>query len=180
MKVHCCLCGQDGKDGSVFTIKSEAHGKANAGALSTHVAREHKSERGLVAAELAPAKPLDKVKIKVKDSPNAAGSTLDDYGFGAARALLGRENPIESRFLKALVDWLAGDLLPLSLVDSPRFRDMIRAANPSLWVPSRGTLATTDIPQRARDLIQSTQPAARLWRSESQRPLLTVLHCHLI
>lgn len=79
--------------------------------------------------------------------------TLDFFGFGATTKLK-RDNAMESRFLKALVDWLAGDLLPLSLVDSPRFRAMIQAANPNLWVPSRGTLANKDVPERAKVLMQ--------------------------
>lgn len=133
LTIHCCLCGKDGQTASSFAIKTPASPKGTYGALSTHVLRHHQSLQALVEARLGRNERKPQVKMEVKFK---------------------RENPMEARFLRSLVDWLAGDLLPLSVVDSPRFRDMIQVANPNLWVPSRGTLAQRDIPERARSLMK--------------------------
>ena len=46
----------------------------------------------------------------------------------------------------ALVSFIAGNLLPLSTVESPHFHDLMNASNPKYQVPTRKTLSTKLLP----------------------------------
>ena len=50
---------------------------------------------------------------------------------------------------------IAGDLLPLSLVDSPLFHSLMEAANDSYQVPSRKYLSSKMLPERSANLKQA-------------------------
>ena len=47
-----------------------------------------------------------------------------------------------------LVSFIAGNLLPLSTVESPHFHDLMNASNPKYKVPTRKTLSTKLLPSK--------------------------------
>jgi hypothetical protein len=94
------------------------------------------------------AKSTEKHQDELKPQASLDQSaTLDGFVLVSKVKQYGRDNPLEARFLRALVDWLCGDLLPLNTVESPRFKALLQSLNPNIWIPSRGTLAKTDIPK---------------------------------
>jgi hypothetical protein len=150
MKVHCQLCGRNGKSAAVLSTAS------GYGSLSTHVRRSHRSLLDKLTQQLA--KSTTSVEKDQEEHVSASvdqSATLDGFGFVPKKAKpYGRDNPLEARFLRVLIDWLCGDLLPLNTVESPHFQALIQCLNPNIWIPSRGTLATTDIPNRAQALLK--------------------------
>ena len=80
---------------------------------------------------------------------------------------------------EALVTFIAGDLLPLSIVESPRFHDVMDVANVRYQVPSRKHLSTKLLSQRTTEIrekvMKSLQKAevicvtVDLWSSRQMR-----------
>ena len=53
------------------------------------------------------------------------------------------KHPKQKQVTDALVDFIAEDLMPLHLVDSPRFQKLLKSLDPQYSLPSRKHLSTT-------------------------------------
>lgn len=56
---------------------------------------------------------------------------------------------------RSIVSFIAGDLLPLSTIESPRFHTLMGMADARYQVPSRKHLSTKLIPQRREEIHES-------------------------
>ena len=93
-------------------------------------------------------------------------------------------DPRQIQLTNSVVGLIANDLLPLSLVDSEKFRSLLATAEPSFTMPSRKHLSTQLLPQRAatvRDklitLLSRAQDVALtidLWSSRDMRAFIGV------
>ena len=64
----------------------------------------------------------------------------------------GHNDPRQQFITNAVVMLIAGDLLSLSLVESPRFRELMHRADPRYIVPSRKHLTTKLIPDKSSSI----------------------------
>ena len=62
-------------------------------------------------------------------------------------------HPQQVAMTKALVNLIAGDLLPLSLIDSPRFRALLGTSDPRYTMPSRKHFSKTLLAERQDELM---------------------------
>ena len=58
---------------------------------------------------------------------------------------------------KAVVSFIAGNLLPLSTVDSPHFHDLMETLNPRYQVPSRKHLSTKLLPEKKAEIQEKVK-----------------------
>ena len=68
----------------------------------------------------------------------------------------GKAMPKDSREYKnitgKIADWLCSELMPLSTVDKPAFKEMVKSLNPRYVPPCRDTIANVIIPQLYTEL----------------------------
>ena len=84
----------------------------------------------------------------------------------------------------ALVTFVAGDLMPLSIVESPRFRSLMSSADPRYQVPSRKLLRVKLLPERSakmrEGILKRLQKASSicvtvdLWSNRQLRSYISI------
>ena len=83
---------------------------------------------------------------------------------------MGNRESGQLRLTNKLVNFVASDLMPLSVVESTAFRDMMTEAQPRFAMPSRKHLSTKLLPQRAANV----QMELKLQMSSAEDICLTV------
>ncbi|XP_053385865.1 zinc finger BED domain-containing protein 4-like [Mercenaria mercenaria] len=135
----------------------------------THLKRKHREIH------------LDTVGRKFQDSPLSPKITGFIKQVGTK---YNHSDPKQKESMNALVNFIAGDLLPLSTVDSQYFKCFVASLDPKFQVPSRRHLSSKVIHEKARlisNTVKSQQKRAEnicltidLWSNRSMKGFLGI------
>ena len=89
----------------------------------------------------------DKEKTATPDNSNQ--STIPTYAKGLKYST---NDPKQRQITDALISFIAGDLIPLSVVESDNFRTLLEASNPKYQMPSRKHLSSKLIHEKSSEL----------------------------
>ena len=87
-----------------------------------------------------------------ESSTTIPANQLTMMGFTASIKEYSTSDPQRQAITNALVMFIAGDLLPTSLVDSANFRALLRTLDPRYTVPSRQYFTHTLLRQKSQDV----------------------------
>lgn len=123
-------------------------------------------------------------KLKPEASQPAAQDPL------AAKAVQGHENRRQQELTAAVLGLICEGLYPVSIVDEPTFRALLKTAEPRYELPSRKFLCAKAIPEKygavreavLRELAEATWCgiSTDLWRSENQNRTYVTLAAHFL
>ena len=94
------------------------------------------------------------IYIELKESPHTELSEGSQWSHQTLDPMVSNPKKYGStdyqqvQVTNALVSFIAGNLLPLSTVESPHFHDLINASNPKYQVPTWKTLSTKLLPSK--------------------------------
>ena len=102
---------------------------------------------------------------ELKDSPNIESSEGSQQSHQTTLDSMVSCNPKkyaptdyqQVQITDALVSFIAGNLLPLSTVESPHFHDLMKASNPKYQVPTQKTLSTKLLPSKKNKIQERVQ-----------------------
>ena len=116
--------------------------------------------------------------MTLKKSTSASLSQTSMTSLARAASKYSANDPHQTEITKAVALFIAGDLMPLSVVESPHFRRLMNIIDSRYQVPSRKHLTTQLLPQisdvkeklkNCLDEIQSLRLAVDLWSNRQMK-----------